>query len=167
MIFRMECATNIFFLLIEDPIRWPHTWGVGYKSREGHVMDTHFQTVSIVKSHTYVIRSNRVYILASHLGSTTYVHIYCRCKPCMPADLVLSSVVTSLWYGGRCRSAPFVLLNCGWNWLKTLFWLNSCERKTLFRLKKQAEQAESGVSRTGTTNPCECSCWNYVLCVQF
>jgi len=32
--------------------------------------------------------------------------------------------------------APFGLLNCGWNWLKILFWLNSCERKTLFRLKK-------------------------------
>ena len=29
------------------------------------------------------------------------------------------------------------------------FWLNCCERKTLFRLKREAEQAEYGVSRTG------------------
>ena len=43
----------------------------------------------------------------------------------------------------------FGLLKLGWNWLKTLFWLNCCERKTLFRLKKEAEQAEYGVSRTG------------------
>ena len=30
-----------------------------------------------------------------------------------------------------------------------MFRLNCCERKTLFRLKKEAEQAEYGVSRTG------------------
>jgi len=33
-------------------------------------------------------------------------------------------------------------------WLKTLFWLNCCEGKTLFRLKKEAEQAGFWVSRT-------------------
>jgi len=38
------------------------------------------------------------------------------------------------------------LLNLGW---KTLFWLKCCERKTLFQLKKEAEQAGYGVSRTG------------------
>jgi len=26
-------------------------------------------------------------------------------------------------------------------WLKTLFWLKCCERKTMFQLKKEAEQA--------------------------
>jgi len=39
------------------------------------------------------------------------------------------------------------------SWLKlaekTRFWLNCCERKTLFRLKNQAEQAGYGVSQTG------------------
>jgi len=32
---------------------------------------------------------------------------------------------------------------------ETLFCLICCERKTLFRLKKQAEQGEYGASRTG------------------
>jgi len=36
-----------------------------------------------------------------------------------------------------------------WLWLKILFWLNYCERKTLTRLKKEVEQVEYGVSRTG------------------
>ena len=30
-----------------------------------------------------------------------------------------------------------------------MFWLNYCERKTLFQLKKEAEQTGYGVSRTG------------------
>ena len=39
-----------------------------------------------------------------------------------------------------------ILAETGW---KTLLWLNCCERKTLFWLKKEAEQAKYGVSRTG------------------
>ena len=45
----------------------------------------------------------------------------------------------------RPRSACWILAETGW---KILFWLNCCEIKILFRLKKQAEQAEYGVSRT-------------------
>ena len=44
------------------------------------------------------------------------------------------------------HSLVWTLAETGW---KTLFRLNCCERKILFRLKKQVEQAEYGVSRTG------------------
>ena len=52
----------------------------------------------------------------------------------------------------RCTTSPFGLPKLGWKWLKTLFWLKCYERKTLFRLKKEAEQAEYRVSQTGPIN---------------
>ena len=61
-------------------------------------------------------------------------------------------LVVVVWLSSRIpnctlkRSAGRILVETGW---KTLFWLNCCERKTLFRLKKEAEQVEYGVSRTG------------------
>jgi len=51
----------------------------------------------------------------------------------------------------RCTTSPFGLPKLGWKWLKTLFWLKCYERKTLFRLKKEAEQAGYKISRTGPT----------------
>ena len=44
------------------------------------------------------------------------------------------------------RSACWNLAETGW---KTLFWLNYCERKILFRLKKQAKRTGFWVSRRG------------------
>ena len=44
---------------------------------------------------------------------------------------------------------PVRLAETWLNWLKTLFWLNCCERKTLFRLKKEAEQAIFKTSERG------------------
>ena len=49
----------------------------------------------------------------------------------------------------RPRSAGSILAETGW---KTLFWLNCCEKKILFQLEKEAEQAKYGVSRTGPKN---------------
>ena len=46
--------------------------------------------------------------------------------------------------------APFGWQNFGWNWLKNTVLTEL--RKILFRLKKQAEQIEYGVSRTGRTS---------------
>jgi len=34
------------------------------------------------------------------------------------------------------------------SWLKNMLWLKCYERKTLFQLKKEAEQTEYGISRT-------------------
>ena len=55
------------------------------------------------------------------------------------------------------HTGPFAGLKFGWNWLKILFRLNYCERKILFRLKKEAEQAGYGVSRTGLYKLFSCS----------
>jgi len=38
-----------------------------------------------------------------------------------------TSTMVHVWFGWQ---------NFSWNWLKILFWLNCCEIKTLFRLKK-------------------------------
>jgi len=46
------------------------------------------------------------------------------------------------------RSLVWNLAETGW---KALFRLNYCERKTLFRLKKEVEQVEFGISRTVPT----------------
>jgi len=60
-------------------------------------------------------------------------------------------LVVVVWLSSRIpnctlkRSAGRILVETGW---KTLFWLNCCERKTLFRLKKKAEQVEYEVSQT-------------------
>ena len=60
-----------------------------------------------------------------------------------PLPSIIVSVINVVY---RPRSAGRILAETGW---KTLFWLNCCERKILFRLKKEVEQAEYGVSRTG------------------
>jgi len=51
----------------------------------------------------------------------------------------LGTIYRSILFLGKERMAPFGLLKLGWIGWKTLFWLNCCERKILFRLKKQAE----------------------------
>ena len=60
------------------------------------------------------------------------------------------------------RLAGRILAETYW---KTLFWLNCCERKTLFRLKKKVEQVEYGVSRTGPFSPTCVTCSILHLCV--
>ena len=63
---------------------------------------------------------------------------------CWLGHMVQNSFSAFIWP----RSACWILAEIGW---KTLFLLKCCERKILFRLKKEAEQARYGVSRTGPT----------------
>ena len=55
------------------------------------------------------------------------------------------AIHTHTWNLFRPRSACWILAETGW---KTLFWLNCCDWKIPFRLKKQAEQTEYGISWT-------------------
>ena len=73
--------------------------------------------------------------------------MFCCCCCCMQIWIYLPSFRISDF--DPTRSVCWNLAETGW---KTLFWLNCCERKTLFRLKKEAEQAECGVSRIGPSS---------------